>query len=84
GTVQRLRAVASRMSFGRDDVAAIIDGFHFILMLRLRQQHRVRGGEGAPNRVDPDELNELERYILKEAFRQAKKLQSRLQLDYRL
>ncbi|GAB4180993.1 MAG: hypothetical protein OHK0026_14650 [Rhodocyclaceae bacterium] len=84
GTAQRLRAVAARMSFGRDDVAAIIDGFHFILMLRLRQQHRVREGGGAANRVDPDDLNELERHVLKEAFRQAKKLQARLQLDYRL
>ncbi len=84
GTVQRLRSVADRMSFGGDDVAAIIDGFHFILMLRLRQQHRAGEGARGANRVDPDELNELERHILKEAFKQAKKLQTRLQLEYRL
>jgi CBS domain-containing protein len=29
-------------------------------------------------------LNEIERRILKEAFRQARKLQARLKLDYQL
>jgi CBS domain-containing protein len=29
-------------------------------------------------------LNELDRHILKEAFKQARKLQSRLKMDYRL
>jgi len=39
---------------------------------------------GAANRVDPDGLNELDRLVLREAFKQAKRLQSRLQLEYRL
>ncbi|HEX8978541.1 MAG TPA: putative nucleotidyltransferase substrate binding domain-containing protein, partial [Parasulfuritortus sp.] len=83
GTAQRLRAVAEQMRLGREDVAAIIDGFYFIQRLRLRNQRQSTGEEGA-NRIDPDGLNELERHILKEAFKQARKLQSRLQLDYRL
>ncbi|MCW8889880.1 MAG: hypothetical protein OQL20_04395, partial [Sedimenticola sp.] len=33
------------------------------------------------NRVDPDSLNELHRLMLKEAFKQAKKLQLRLKLQ---
>ena len=84
GTSQRLRAVAKKLSFGSDDVDAVVDGFHFILLLRLRCQLRLGDDAALANRVDPDELNELDRYILKEAFRQARKLQSRLQLDYRL
>ena len=41
---------------------------------------------GAPgdNRVKPDDLNELDRRILKEAFRQARKIQLRLKLDYQI
>ena len=35
-------------------------------------------------RVDPDKLNELDRRILKESFRQARKIQSRLKLDYQV
>ena len=43
-----------------------------------------RGGLPADFRVDPDDLNELNRLVLREAFKQAKRLQSRLQLEYRL
>ncbi|WIM06035.1 MAG: DUF294 nucleotidyltransferase-like domain-containing protein [Candidatus Nitricoxidivorans perseverans] len=83
GTAQRLRVLAERGKLGRDDVDAIIDGFYHIQRLRLRHQ-QAGAAEGAANRIDPDALNELDRTILKEAFRQAKKLQSRLQMDYRL
>ena len=68
---------------GRDDSGALIDGFFFLQQLRLRAQQ-----EGTPmglaNRVDPARLNELDRFVLKEALRQAKKLQGRIQMDYRL
>ena len=36
------------------------------------------------SRVDPDKLNDFERRILKEAFLQARRLQSRLALDYQI
>ena len=36
------------------------------------------------NRIDPAALNDFERRSLKEAFRQGRKLQQRLQLDYDL
>ncbi|MEW5887875.1 MAG: DUF294 nucleotidyltransferase-like domain-containing protein [Pseudomonadota bacterium] len=83
-TAERLRAVAERENFDSDDVAAIIDGFFFILTLRLRKQRELQGAAAGANRIDPDKLNELDRHILKEAFRQARKLQSRLRLDFRL
>lgn len=82
-TAERLRALASRGKLGRDDVGAIVDGFYFIQQLRLRRQQE-ETAEGGANRVDPDSLNELDRLILKEAFKQAKKLQGRLQMEYRL
>jgi CBS domain-containing protein len=82
-TVERLRAVAERGKLGRDDIGAVIEGFHFLQKLRLRVQR-----EGSPmgqvNRIDPEQLNELDRFVLKEAFKQAKKLQGRIQMDYRL
>ena len=83
GTTQRLRAVAEKANLGREDIHAIIDGFFFIQQLRLRIQ-RDGSPAGQANRVDPDQLNELDRHVLKEAFKQARKLQGRLQLDYRL
>ncbi|MBL8489324.1 MAG: CBS domain-containing protein, partial [Rhodocyclaceae bacterium] len=83
GTTQRLRAVAETAKLGREDIHAIIDGFFFIQQLRLRVQ-RAGDAAGSANRVDPDKLNELDRHVLKEAFKQARKIQGRLQLDYRL
>lgn len=83
-TAQRLRAVADKLSFATDDLNAVIDGFYFIQLLRLRHQQRLPAEAGGANRVDPEKLNEFDRHMLKEAFRQAKKLQGRLALDYRL
>ncbi|HEY0847961.1 MAG TPA: DUF294 nucleotidyltransferase-like domain-containing protein [Noviherbaspirillum sp.] len=83
-TAQRLRSVATQMNYSPNEAAAFIDSFYYVQLLRLRHQHAVRGPEGGANRIDPDTLNELERQILKEAFKQARKLQSRLRLDYQL
>ncbi|HPP47986.1 MAG TPA: putative nucleotidyltransferase substrate binding domain-containing protein, partial [Accumulibacter sp.] len=41
-------------------------------------------GRTGDNLIRPAELNEIERRILKETFRQARKLQARLRLDYQL
>jgi CBS domain-containing protein len=82
-TTARLRAAAEQMKLGKDDVDALIEGFFFIQTLRLRNQ-RAGTPPGAENRIDPDQLNELDRQVLKEAFKQAKRLQARLQLEYRL
>ena len=81
-TAARLRA-AEQMKLGGDDVDAVIDGFFFIQMLRLRNQG-ADARPGAANRIAPDQLNELDRQMLKAAFKQAKRVQSRLQLEYRL
>lgn len=83
GTAQRLRALAEKGKLGREDIGAVVDGFFFIQQLRLRQQESGTA-EGLANRVDPEKLNELDRLILKEAFKQARKVQGRLKLDYRL
>ncbi len=83
-TAQRLLGASKSVNFGGDDVAAMVDGFYYIQLLRLRHQHQVLGQSGGGNRIDPNQLNELDRHILKEAFKQARKLQSRLKMDYRL
>ena len=84
-TVQRLRQAGQRIGIPADDTSAVIEGFNFIQLLRLRSQH-LDTEHDAPgdNRINPDRLNELDRRILKEAFRQARKLQTRLKLDYQL
>ncbi len=84
-TVQRIKLVAPLMNISPDEAAAAIDAFNFVQLMRLRHQHseQLQGREG-DNLIRPDDLNEVERRILKEAFRQARKIQQRLKLDYQL
>jgi CBS domain-containing protein len=80
-TPQRMRLAAT----SADDSAALVEAFNYIQLLRLRHQHlENEHGIPADNRINPDELNELDRRILKEAFKQARKYQQRLKLDYQL
>jgi len=83
-TAERLRAAAQAGALDADDVGAMIDGFYFIHLLRLRNRFAAAGASEGANRVDPRRLNGLDRAVLKEAFRQARKLQARIGLDYRI
>ncbi len=84
-TVQRLKLSSQLMNISHEEVAATIEGFNFIQLLRLRHQYfEQTHGRLGDNRVKPDELNEVERRILKESFKQARKLQQRLKLDYQV
>lgn len=92
-TVQRLRLAAAKLNIPPAETEAWVEALNFIQLLRLRRQHE-ESHTGAVvenamenamgNTIDPDKLNDLDRRILKEAFRQARKLQSRLALDYKL
>jgi CBS domain-containing protein len=84
-TAERLRAAASAQRVDAAEAEAWVQAFHFLQLLRLRnQQARWNAGEPPDNLLEPDRLNQLDRRILKEAFRQARKLQQRLKLDYQL
>jgi CBS domain-containing protein len=83
-TAQRVRHGGARVNMKPEEIAAAVEAFLFIQMLRLRQQLAAAGQAGAHNKLDPNKLNEVDRRILKECFRQARKLQSRLKLDYQL
>ncbi len=85
-TVERLTEAGARKGIPPDEIRAWCDAFEFVQLLRLREQHRRAGrgtmGEGNPNVVPLAELSALDRRILKEAMRQVRKLQQRLELDY--
>ena len=83
GTAARLRIAGERLHVEPRHVGATVDAFHFLQLLRLRQQDRPAPGAD-PNRIDPYALNDVDQRMLKEAFRQAKQLQDRLRMSYRL
>lgn len=79
-TIRRLRAACEAWQMEAAEVEGWIAAFLYIQLLRLRLQHeQCKAGDALSNRVNPDKLNSLDRRILKEAFRQARKLQSLLE-----
>jgi CBS domain-containing protein len=85
GTLQRLRQAAAPLHIPPKEAEAWGEAFLFIQLLRLRLHHQqIEAAQPMSNRVDPDHLNNLDRRILKEAFRQARKIQARLALNYHL
>jgi len=84
-TVSRLKRGGALLNVSGEEISASVDAFNFIQFLRLRHQHfEQEQGRAGDNLIRPDELNEVERRILIESFRQARKLQARLRLDYQL
>ncbi len=87
-TSQRLRLAGRRLNIDERETDSIVEAYHFLQLLRLRAQRgeldAERGEAGdrpraAANRLDPYALNDLDRRMLKEAFRQARILQQRLE-----
>jgi CBS domain-containing protein len=84
-TFSRLRATADANVLSGPEAEAWCDAYGFIQLLRMRaHQVQEREGRTPTNHIDPDSLNDLDRRILKEAFRQARKLQTRISLDNQL
>ena len=84
-TVERLRAARAGTGMSVVEMEAMVDAFLAIQRLRLRSQASQEDlTEETANRIDPDTLNEMDRHILKESFRLARRLQQRLALDYQL
>jgi CBS domain-containing protein len=84
-TAVRLREATAAGALPAAEADAALDAFHFIQMLRLRRQYLAQDlAAGAENRIDAEQLNAIDRRILKESLRQAGVLQERIRLDYAL
>jgi CBS domain-containing protein len=82
GTRARLEAAAPLMHVSPQEGQVWITAFEFLQMLRLQVQMGPPLANGNPNLVDTSLLNDIDRRMLKEAMRIAKRLQQRMQLDY--
>jgi CBS domain-containing protein len=85
GTIERLEKSAVAARLNAQDVAAAVLAFRNLQRIRLLDQHRkLSAGQGPDNLLDPDTLNPLDRRVLVESLRQARRLQQSLQQRYRL
>ena len=84
-TTERLARLAELHRLPEADVQGWIAAFEFFQLLRLREQHRRQDDASPdtnPNRAELARLSALDRRVIAEAFRQARKLQQRLELDF--
>jgi len=84
GTRERFEAVAKALNVQAHESEAWVSGFEYLQMLRLRVQlDAAAAARGNPNLIDVDVLNDIDRQMLKETLRVARRLQQRMELDYR-
>ena len=82
---QRLREAGPAAGMLETEIAAAVASLSHLQRLRLDRQSRVLAAGGQPDHgVAPGELHELDRLILRESLRQARRLQQRLKLNYAL
>lgn len=80
-TAERLRLVGPLLHRRAEETAAFVGAMEQVQRMRFANQVAA-AIPAAANRVNPDELNELDRQILKEALRQAKQIGQMLEIDY--
>lgn len=84
-TLERMDQLAEKGIFDRKDANAWKEAYSLIQALRMRaHQEQARNNEDLHNYINPDDLNPLDRRILRESFRQAQRLQQKLENAYLL
>ena len=81
-TRERFEAVGNALGLPKHEYEAWTGAFEFLQMLRLRVQLDATATSDNPNHLQLSTLNDIDRRILKEAFRVGRSLQQRLHLDY--
>ncbi|MCB2001193.1 MAG: CBS domain-containing protein [Rhodoferax sp.] len=81
GTRERFEAIGPRLHMSAPDSEAWIAAFEFLQMLRLQVQMGDTPLETA-NQVELESLNHIDRHMLKESFRVARRLLAKLERDY--
>ncbi|OOC09641.1 DUF294 nucleotidyltransferase-like domain-containing protein [Thioalkalivibrio halophilus] len=85
GSHERMDQAVSAEAMRPGDAADYHAALRYLQMLRLRaQQKALREGREDDSRIRPEELGALEGRVLKESFRQARKLQGQLAVQYQL
>ena len=84
-TVERLHQAGEAIGLPAQEVAGFAAAFSHILRLRLAQQSALPDAAApAGNGLKPAVLHDLDRAILRESLKQARRLQQRLKLNYSL
>jgi CBS domain-containing protein len=80
-TRQRLEALAAPLSVPEAEIDAWVAGFEYLQLMRLGVQ-AAGAPPGRANEVEVASLNDIDRRVLRETLRVARRLQQRVELDY--
>ena len=84
-TLERMEELVRKGVFDAKDANAWQEAYSLIQAIRMRaHQEQLQQGEELSNYINPDNLNPLDRRILRESFRQAQRLQQKLEVTYQL
>ncbi|PID43228.1 MAG: cyclic nucleotide-binding protein [Proteobacteria bacterium] len=84
-TLSRLEALTQLEVVKKPDADAWNEAYCFIQVLRMKLHHKQsRSGQPPTNLFPVHSLNPLDKRVLKESFRQAQRLQQKLELRYQL
>lgn len=84
-TLERIDCLVAKGAFDPKDANAWKEAYSLIQAIRMRaHQEMLNRNEPLSNYIDPDDLNPLDRRILRESFRQAQRLQQKLEVTYQL
>lgn len=84
-SAERLRRAGPAAGLLEDEIAAVDAAFSHVLRLRLQQQAAdAAGGKVVGYGLKPASLHEMDRAILRESLKLARRLQQRLKLNYAL
>ncbi|MGM0769480.1 MAG: putative nucleotidyltransferase substrate binding domain-containing protein [Pseudomonadota bacterium] len=84
-TLERMDRLVAKEVFDPKDANAWKEAYSLIQAIRMRAHQEMHNrGEPLSNYIDPDDLNPLDRRILRESFRQAQRLQQKLEVTYQL
>jgi CBS domain-containing protein len=83
GTRERLTLAGEQLGVGEAEREGWASAFEVLQLMRLRIQVDAEGRDPHnPNRLDVRGLNEIDRHLLKESLRVARRVQQRVQLDW--
>ncbi|SFR40750.1 CBS domain-containing protein [Marinobacter daqiaonensis] len=84
-TLERMDELVDKGVFDAKDANAWKEAYSLIQAIRMRaHQEQLEREEELSNYINPDNLNPLDRRILRESFRQAQRLQQKLEITYQL
>ena len=81
-TRERLAAIGRALKLNESESIAWIAAFEYLQTLRLAAQIDSHAIGGNPNAVDVEQLNSVDKTILRESLSKVRGLQQRLELDY--